>query len=175
MGPETLSRQRASKIGLETKRSVTISRTIYIAVPLDQVFSLVEKQLQETPDWDPTILWVEPISIKHVRVGSMSRVTFRLGGVTEEAVTMVRSYTTNKHVYWTSTHSTQLQEEWELKHVNQGTLVTLTVGYNPTGKLLGRLGNVLGMKGKVEKEVSSMVEGLATNAQQVARRDTQSL
>lgn len=162
LAPEAFSREKSfSKSTLGTKRATTITQTIFVAAPAERCFDLITKQLEETPGWDPTIMWVNPISLKHVRVGSMSRVTFNLDGATEEAVAMIRSFRPNRAILWTSNHSTQLQEEWQLQPaVPHGTLVTVTLGYNPTGWLLGRLTDRIVMRNKVDKSVSEMLERL---------------
>lgn len=110
-------------------------------------------------------MWVNPISTKHVRVGSMSRVTFSLDGTREEAVAMIRSFRPNRAILWTSNHSTQLQEEWQLQPEPHGTVVTVTLGYNPTGWVLGRLADKLVLRNKVERSVSEMLERLRAAAE----------
>ena len=90
----------------------------------------------------------------------MSRVTFNFRGVIEEAVAMIRSYHPNRALFWTSTHSSQLQEEWRFSLEPHGTVVTVTLGYNPGGWALGRLMEKVMMKGKVEEVVSEMLAGL---------------
>jgi uncharacterized membrane protein len=139
------------------KRAVTITQSAVIRASAERCFELITKQLEETPDWDPTIMWVNPIAIKHTRVGSMSRVTFSLDGTREEAVAMVRSFRQNRYRLWTSNHSTQLQEQWQLQPEPHGTLVTVTLGYNTGGWVFGRLADKMVMRGKVEKAISEML------------------
>ena len=147
------------------KRSTTITQSIIIRAPAERCFELITKQLEETPDWDPTIMWVNPISLKHVRVGSMSRVTFSLDGTREEAVAMIRSFRPNRAILWTSNHSTQLQEEWQLQPEAHGTVVTVSVGYNTTGWLFGRLADKMVMRNKIQKSVTEMMERLKATAE----------
>lgn len=166
LGPEAFSKEKPSRMGeVGAKRSTTITQSIVIRAPAERVFELITKQLEETPAWDPTIMWVNPISLKHVRVGSMSRVTFSLDGTREEAVAMIRSYRPNRAILWTSNHSTQLQEEWQLQPEEHGTVVTVSVGYNPTGWLLGRLTDKMVMRNKVQKAVSEMLQRLKETAE----------
>jgi len=167
LAPEAFSREKSlSKSTPGAKRATTITRTIFIRAPAERCFDLITRQLEETPGWDPTIMWVNPISQKHVRVGSMSRVTFSLDGTTEEAVAMIRSFRPNRAILWTSNHSTQLQEEWQLQPaVPNGTVVTVTLGYNPTRWLLGRLTDKVVMRNKVEKAVSEMLDRLRAAAE----------
>ncbi|NQT47391.1 MAG: SRPBCC family protein [Chloroflexi bacterium] len=166
LGPESLSGEKGqSAAKLDSKRSTNITKSTFIKAPVERCFELVAKQLEETPDWDPTIQWVNPISIKHVRVGSMSRVTFKLGGETEEAVAVVRSCSPNRAILWTSTHSTQLQEEWEFQKEPDCTIVTVTLSYNPPGGLLGRLTDRIGMRHQVDEAVSQMLEKLKATAE----------
>ena len=166
LAPEALSGEgRAGYVGLNTKRTVTISRSMFVLAPAERCFELITKQLEETPDWDPTIMWVNPISLKHVRVGSMSRVTFSLDGTREEAVAVIRSFNPNRAILWTSNHSTQLQEEWQLQPEPHGTLVSVTLGYNPVGWLLGRITDRMLVRNKVEKAVEEMLERLKTAAE----------
>ena len=166
LAPEALSNEKsARKDKPGTKRATTITQSIFIKAPAECCIDLITKQLEETPGWDPTITWVNPISQKHVRVGSMSRVTFSLDGTTEEAVAMIRSFRPNRSILWTSNHSTQLQEEWQLQPESDGTTVTVTLGYNPTGWLLGRLTDRMVMRNKVEKAVSEMLDRLRAAAE----------
>lgn len=171
LGPETLSDRRL--IGsdkLDTKRTSMITRSIIIRASAERCFELISKQLEETPHWDPTIMWVNPISLKHVRVGSMSRVNFSLDGVREEAVVMIRSFQPNRAILWTSNHSSQLQEQWQLQPEPHGTLVTVTLGYNTSGWIFGRITDKLVMKSKVEKAVSEMLERLKIAAETTETR-----
>ena len=165
LGPETLSQGHSDSGGLGTKRATTITQSIVIRAPAEHCFELIAKQLEETPHWDPTIMGVNPISLKHVRVGSMSRVAFSLDGAREEAVAMIRSFRPNRAILWTSNHSSQLQEEWQLQPETHGTLVTVTLGYNPSGWLFGRLTDKIIMRGKVEKAVSEMLQRLKAAAE----------
>jgi uncharacterized membrane protein len=166
LGPEALPDRKwidACKPG--TKRATTITQSTVIRAPIEHCFELIAKQLEETPPWDPTIIGVNPISSKHVRVGSMSRVTFNLNGATEEATAMIRSCRPNRAILWTSNHSSQLQEEWQLQPGPQGTVVTVTLGYNPDGWVLGRLADKLLRKNKIEKAVSEMLKRLKAAAE----------
>jgi len=166
LAPEAFSNEKSTRKGIPgTKRATTITRSIFIRAPAECCFDLITKQLEETPGWDPTIMWVNPISRKHVRVGSMSRVTFSLDGTTEEAVAMIRSFRPNRALLWTSNHSTQLQEEWQLQPESNGTVVSVTLGYNPTRWLLGRLTDKMIMRNKVEKAVSEMLDRLRAAAE----------
>ena len=159
--PEAFSDENAAnRPRLDAKRAVTITRSTFVRAPAERCFEIIDRQLEETPEWDPTIVWVSPISKKHVRVGSTSRVTFSLGSATEEAIVMVRSFSPNRSILWTSNHSTQLQEEWRLEPEPHATVVTVTLGYNPAGRLLGRLMDRVAMRSKVEKAVSEMLEKL---------------
>lgn len=161
LGPDSLMNNNPLEpAALSIKRTVNITQNTVIRAPIDRCFEFIDKQLIQTPHWDPTIKWVDPISVKHVRVGSMSRVTFDFRGVIEEAVVMIRSFSPNRTVFWTSTHSSQLQELWRLESEALGTVVTLTMGYNPGGWAIGHLLDRLMMKSKVEKAVSEMLEGL---------------
>ena len=165
LGPEALSDRKPDTGKLGTKRATTITESVVIRAPAERCFELIARQLEETPHWDPTIMWVTPISLKHVRVGSMSRVTFSLDGTREEAVAMIRSFRPNRAILWTSTHSTQLQEEWQLQPEPHGTVVTVTLGYNPGGWVFGRLADKIVNKNKIEKAVSEMLERLKAAAE----------
>jgi len=95
----------------------------------------------------------------------MSRVTFNLAGDTEEAVAVVRSFSPNRTIMWTSNHRTQLQEQWQFQKEPDCTIVTITLGYNPPGGLLGRLAGRVGMRNQVEKAVSEMLDRLKAIAE----------
>jgi len=171
LAPEAMSRYGDASVGsLSARREVNINRTTFIRAPSERCFELIAGQLDETPEWDPTMMWVSPISRKHVRVGSMSRVTFSLDGTREEAVAMIRSFSPNKSILWTSNHSTQLQEEWQLQPEPHGTLVSVTLGYNPKGWFLGRLTDKVIVRNKVEKAMEEMLERLKDRAE--ARQET---
>lgn len=165
LGPETLSECNSDSGELGTKRATTITKSIIISAPAEHCFELIAQQLEETPHWDTTIMRVSPISLKQVRVGFMSRVAFRLNGAKEEAVAMVRSFRPNSGILWTSNSSSQLQEEWQVQPEPHGMLVTVTLGYNPSGRLFGRLADKIVVKGKVEKAVSEMLERLKAAAE----------
>ena len=165
LGPESLSKGMTTISGRQSKRSSKLSLSTFIKAPVEVCFDLVTRQLDETPGWDPTIRWVTPVSRKYIRVGNMSRVTFDLAGTIEEAVTALRSFTPNRAVMWTSNHSTQLQEEWQFKKEPNGTVVTVTVAYNPHGGLLARVTGSTGMRSQLERAVSQMLAGLKRAAE----------
>lgn len=166
LAPDTFTnREGSNRTTLDTGRTVTVSRSTIVRATAERCFGIVTKQLEETPDWDPTIVWVSPISVKHTRVGSTSRVTFDIGGNVEEAVAMIRSFSPNRSLLWTSTHSTRLLEEWRLDPEQHGTIVNVTVGYDPTGRLFGRLADRVLMRSKVEKSVVEMLQGLKRKAE----------
>jgi len=165
LGPESLSDSHLDSDRSGTKRATTITQSIFIRASAERCFELIARQLEETPQWDPTIMWVNPISLKHVRVGSMSRVTFSLDGTREEAVAMIRSFRPNRAILWTSTHSNQLQEEWQLQPEPHGTVVRVTLGYNHGGWVFGRLIDKIVMKHKVEDATSEMLKRLKAAAE----------
>jgi len=102
-----------------------------------------------------------PIAIRQNRIGSMSRVIVSLNGYTEEAVALVRSYTPNRSILWTSTHSMQLQQEWHFRHLRLGrTLVIVVTGYNPKGNLVRRLSERVVLRRKVCKAMEEMLDML---------------
>lgn len=163
LGPETMSGsvdQLADSAKLGMKRSTTITMSTMILAPAESCFEFISRQLEETPKWDPLIVWVQPLMKKHIRVGSMSRVNFSLDGVREESIAMIRSYKPNRSILWTSNHSSQLQEQWYLEQEPHGTLVTVTLGYNTSGWLFGRLADKIFMRSKVQKAVGEMLERL---------------
>lgn len=158
LAPEALSNDRPVKSGrLGSRRSVTITRSTIIKAPVEACFDRVTRQLEETPQWDPTMTCVYPLVVRHVRVGSMSRVTFSLNGSREEAVVLVRAFCPNRSLLWTSTHSTQLQEEWQVRPLPFGTMVVVTLGYNFFGGLAHRLSDKVAQRRKVEKAVDEML------------------
>lgn len=168
LGPDTLSNHETQDTPPPGKNNVTrIVRSISIRAPLERCFELITRQLEKTPDWDPMIMQVDPISIKHVRVGSMSRVAFNLSDANafEEAIAMIRFFRPNKAISWASTHSTRLQEEWQVQHQPSGTIVTLILGYNPTGSLLRRLASRISLRRQLEKAVSETLENLKATAE----------
>jgi len=140
-----------------TKRVITVIQSIVINATTERCFEFVSKQLEETPHWDPTIMHVHSISSKYIRVGYMSRVNFNFHGKIEEATVMIRSFQPNKVISWTSTHSSQLQEEWHFQSAPHGTVVTINLGYNRGGWFFGRLIEKIMMKNKVKKDVSEML------------------
>jgi len=148
----------ADKLG--TKKVITVIKSIVINASTERCFEFVSKQLEETPHWDPTIMHVHSISSKHVRVGYMSRVNFNFRGKIEEATVMIRSFQTNKAISWTSTHSSQLQEEWHFQSAPYGTVVTINLGYNRGGWFFVRLIEKIMRKSKVKKDVSDMLDQL---------------
>lgn len=161
LAPEAhLDSNTVDTANLGTKRIITITESTVIKAAIERCFEFISTQLEETPHWDPTIMLVHSISSKHVRVGSMSRVTFNFRGVIEEAVAMIRSFQPNKSILWTSNHSRQLQEEWHLRPEPYGTVVTITLGYNRGGWAFGYLIETIMMKNKVKKDVSEMLERL---------------
>ncbi len=161
MAPEALTNDNTSKSGrLGTRRSVNITRSTIIRAPVEECFHRVMKQLEETPQWDPMIREVQPLVIRHVRVGSMSRVIFSLNGSSEEAVVLVRAFVPNRSLFWTSTHSSQLQEEWQFRPLPFGTMVLVTLGYNPSGGLAQRISGMIAMRRKFEKSVDEMLNHL---------------
>jgi uncharacterized membrane protein len=95
----------------------------------------------------------------------MSRVTFSLDGAKEEAAAMVRSFRPNRAILWTSNHSSQLQEEWQLQPEPHGTVATVTLGYNPGRWLLGRLADKILKRNKIERAVSEMLRRLKAAAE----------
>lgn len=171
LGPETFSKDESAKsIRLDGKRAVTIVRSTFVRASAERSFLIISKQFEETPGWDPTVMWVEPICVKHVGVGSMSRVTFTFEGTTEEAIAMIRSVKPNRAIMWTSTHSSGLREEWQLQPATLGTVITVTLSYNPGGWFLGRFTDRIVMRKKVERTVEEMMKRLGEvveNSQEV--------
>ena len=158
LAPETLSKEElVDEEKLSTRRATSVSRSIVIQASAERCFGIISRQLQRSPDWDPAILAVNPVSSNQPRVGFMSQIAFRLNGVRHEAIAMIRTYRPNRTILWTSNHRTHLQEEWQLRPESHGTEIAVTVAYNPVGWMLGRLSDRLFVRGKVEKAVSEML------------------
>jgi len=143
-----------------------VTDSTHIKAPVEVCFDLVARQLEEIPNWDPTIRWVMPISHEYVRVGSKSRVTFNLSGSIEEATVVLRSYVPNKVIVWSSNHSNQLQEQWQFRgEYNNSTLVMVTLGYNPYRGWFKYFNRWARMNGQIEKAVSVMLGRLKSVAE----------
>ena len=148
------------------KRFSKVTVLTYIKVPLEVCFDLVTKQLEETPEWDPTIRWVVPICHEYIRVGNKSRVTFDLAGSIEEAIVVLRSFVPNKVIMWTSNHSNQLQEQWQFgREPNSSTLVTVSLSYNPYRGWFKYFNRWARMNGQIERVVSEMLRRLKITAE----------
>jgi ribosome-associated toxin RatA of RatAB toxin-antitoxin module len=166
LGPESLSDGEPLETDEQgSKRAESITQSTIIRASAERCFQLIAKQLEETPHWDPTIICVNPISLKHVRVGSMSQVTFSIDGIREDAITMIRSFRPNRSILWTSNHSGELQEEWQLQPEPHGTLVTVTLGYNPSIWVFELLSEKTVNRSEVEKAISEMLEMFKTTAE----------
>ena len=56
LGPESFKDDSASsKPKSGSKRSVNITRSIVVRVPVERCFKVIDRQLEETPYWDPII------------------------------------------------------------------------------------------------------------------------
>jgi len=73
---------------------------------------------------------------------------------------MIRTFQPNKAISWTSTHSSQLQEDWYFQSAPYGTVVTINLGYNRGGWFFMRLIENIMRKSKVKKDVSDMLDQL---------------
>ncbi len=163
---QSLSEEMTSTtIGVESKRSASVTMSTIIKAPVETCFNLVAKQLKEAPRWDPTVRWVVPISSDYIRVGSKSRFIFDFAGAIEEAIVVLRSLVPNKSIVWTSSHHTQLKEEWRFEREPDGTAVRVTLSYNPARGLMKYLTRQVRKHSQIEQAVSEMLRRLKMAAE----------
>lgn len=164
--PRSSSEERASNTtSVGSKRSACVTMNTIIKAPVETCFDLVSRQFKEAPRWDPTVRWVVPISSDYIRVGSQSRFIFDLAGSIDEATVVLRSLVPNETIVWTSNHRTRLKEEWHFERKPDGTVVTVTLSYNPARGLMKYLTRPVRKHSQIEQAVSEMLRRLKMAAE----------
>lgn len=157
--------------GKRRSRFCSVSMNTLISAPVEDCFNLVSRQIEEVTEWDPTISDAKPICCEDIGVGSKSRITFCLAGSVEEVTVVIRSLVPNRVFMWTSEHSTQLQEEWRFRTGLSGTIITLTISYNPYGGgLLKYLTRRVRMRSHIEGVILEILGRLRTTAEMPEHR-----
>jgi uncharacterized membrane protein len=137
-------------------RVAVISGERSIGAPAERCFKIIAGQLEETPQWDPMILRVKPVSVSRRQIGATSRLIFDLGGRRLEPLALISVWRPNQAVAWISNDKPRVTEDWHLERRPNGTMVSFILRY--TGhSVIDRLIDKLGRRKRVEQAVNEML------------------
>jgi len=153
---------------LQLNRTVLISKEVFIASPVESCFSVLAKQLEQTPNWDPLIVNTEPVSKSRGRIGATSQVTLNLGGKKLESLATISRYRPNRVISWVFTTKPKAREDWWLEQKPRGTVVGVTLTYEVPGWVIRRfLYKIMRWK-KVEQDLDKMLTQLKAVAESIS-------
>lgn len=137
--------------------TVLTSKEILVAAPVELCFNILANKLERLPEWDPTVIYVKPVSEVRKQIGARSEVILSLGGRRLQALAMVSRYQPNRAIGWVITGKPKIREDWRLEPRSQGTLVGVTVAREVGGRVLVRLLDKIMHRKKVEDDLTKIL------------------
>jgi len=137
--------------------TVLTSKEIFVAAPVELCFNILANKLERLPEWDPTVIYVKPVSEVRKQIGARSEVILSLGGRKLQALAVVSRYQPNRAIGWVLTGKPKIREDWRLELRSQGTLVGVTVAREVGGRAIGRLLDKIMHRKKVEDDLTKML------------------
>jgi len=153
---------------LEPDRTALTSKEIFIAASVQSCFDTLAKQLEQLPEWDPTIVRVQPVSKVRGRIGATSQVILNLGGRVLESLAMICRYRPNHAIGWVLTKRPKVREEWRLERKPHGTMVGVTLACEIPGWFIGRFTYKIMRRRKVEQDLDKALVQLKAAVESVS-------
>jgi len=157
---------------LQPDKTVLISKEILVMAPVESCFGILAKQLEQSPQWDPIIVNVQPVSESRGRIGATSQVTLNLGGKKLESLAMISRYRPNRAISWVTTRKPKVREDWWLEPKPRGTMVGVTLAHEVTGWVIGRFLYKILHRKKVAEDLDKMLAQLKAVAESINRNQT---
>jgi uncharacterized membrane protein len=137
--------------------TVLTSKEILVAAPVELCFNILANKLERLPEWDPTVIYVKPVSEVRRQIGARSEVILSLGGRRLQALAVISRYQPNRAIVWVLTGKPKIKEDWQLEPRLQGTLVSVTITREVGGRVIGRLLDKIMYRKKVEDDLTKML------------------
>jgi len=152
-------------VKLQKGKTVSTSKDIFIEAPVRTCFDILTNQLEQSHDWDPTIINTQPISKGRKQIGTTSDVTLKLGGVKLQSQATITRYHPNRFISWTITDKRRVREDWRLKRKPRGTMVHMTLAHEVNGGVIGRILYKSLHRRKIENDLGRMLIQLKATAE----------
>jgi len=154
---------------LQPDKTVLISKEILVMAPVESCFGILAKQLEQSPQWDPIIVNVRPVSESRGRIGATSQVTLNLGGRKVESQAMISHYYPNYAISWVTTRKPKVRQDWRLELKSHGTMVRVTLAHELDGWGIRRLIYKVTRQKRVEQDLDKMLAQLKAVAESINR------
>lgn len=141
-------------------KTVFTSKEILVAAPVELCFNILANKLERLPEWDPTVIYVKPVSEVRRQIGARSEVILSLGGRRLQALAVISRYQLNRAIVWVITGKPKIREDWRLEPSSQGTLVGVTVAREVGSRVIERFLDKIMYRKKVENDLTKMLTRL---------------
>ena len=142
---------------LQRDKTVTISSNVFIRATAEHCFSILAKQLEEPPQWDPMVIDVKPLSPKRRQIEATSNMTFRLGRKKLATLAMISIYHSNRAISWVSSDKPRVRKDWKLRPRQNGTSVAVTISYDAPRWFLSCFLDRFMRRRQVERDINRML------------------
>jgi hypothetical protein len=123
----------------ELNKALRVSKQIWVNASTELCFASIANQLEAPADWNPLILHVWPVSITRNQKGSASRILFNLAGHIIQTGAMIYQYQPYSYFSWFLTDNPRKWIGWRLSPETPGTAIGITIAWEQTSTLMGKL------------------------------------
>jgi hypothetical protein len=144
----------------ELNKSLRVSKKIWVNASAELCFARIANQLEAPADWNPLILHVWPVSIIRNQKGSASRILVNLAGHIIQTGAVIYQYQPYNHFSWFLTDNPRKWIDWRLSPETPGTDIGITIAWEQTSTLMGKLWWKLRYQRRLERDLEKMLTQL---------------
>jgi len=156
-----------AKIGRNT--TVLTPKQIFIAAPVELCFRMIASQLEQPREWDLIVINARPVSHVRGQIGATSQVTLNVGGKNLDAPATISRYRPNRAMSWVLTTKPKVREDWRLELASHGTMVSVSLAYEVSGRVIGRFLDRAMRRKKLRQDLDIMLTHLKTVLERITR------
>lgn len=165
---ESPSATEAAK--LRPDKTVSSSKEILIAAPIEHCFGIIANQLEQPCQWDSILFHAQPASGIRRQAGAMSQVILNLGGRKVDSQATISYYRPNRSISWVTMGKPKVKEGWRLDMKPGSTLVQVSLALELNSSILERLIYKATRWKQVEGDISKTLDQLKEKAESTGRK-----
>ena len=150
---------------LRPDKTVSSSKEILIAAPIEHCFSIIASQLEQPCQWDSVLFNAQPVSDIRRQAGATSQVILNLGGRKVDSQATTSYYRPNRSISWITRGKPKVKDAWRLEMKPGSTLVQVSLALELNSWILERLIYKATRWKRVEEDMGKMLNQLKETAE----------
>lgn len=151
-------------------KTVSSSKEILIAAPIEHCFGIIANQLEQPCQWDSILFHAQPASGIRRQAGATSQVIINLGGRKVDSQAILSYYRPNRSISWVTTGKPKVKEDWHLDMKPGSTSVQVSLALELNSSILERFIYKATRWKRVEEDISKTLSQIKEAAESAGRK-----